>query len=302
MKKEINILAIVLLLATMGMVGCKKNLDDKFFNSSKITEYKFDDYAGDVDFILPDEYDLDTALVHLFPLYSKAKDETVATKIWAVYIGDTTKIKSTKIILYFHGNKDHMDFYWQRAKLLANVGGKNKFGVMMIDYRGYGLSEGTSSEVGIYADAEAALDWLKSKGLLTNQNSLCVYGFSLGSAPAVELASKYPLPASRLVLEAPIASVATMVADASGLNIDPIFYSGYKFDNVAKVSKLQSPFLWMHGKEDKYLNIETHGQVLFDAYEGTVGVAYKVDGATHNDVPFKFGYKAYCDSLYKFIK
>ena len=43
-----------------------------------------------------------------------------------------------------------MDFYWQRAKLLANVGGKNRFGVMYLDYRGYGLSEGVPIDVYIW--------------------------------------------------------------------------------------------------------------------------------------------------------
>ena len=78
-----------------------------------------------------------------------------------------------------------MDFYWQRAKLLANVGGKNKYGVLMIDYRGYGMSEGKPSEEGMYTDVNTALNWLKKSGLTNDR--LVMYGFSLGTAPACEL-------------------------------------------------------------------------------------------------------------------
>ena len=48
-----------------------------------------------------------------------------------------------------------MDSYWQRTKLLANVGGTNNYGVMTFDYQGYGLSSGTPSEAGMYDDADA---------------------------------------------------------------------------------------------------------------------------------------------------
>ena len=77
--------------------------------------------------------------------------------------------------MYCHGNKWHMDFYWQRAKLLAHTNGKNKYGVLMMDYRGFGMSEGDPTENGMYADVNACMKWLKDKGLTNSR--LIIYGF-----------------------------------------------------------------------------------------------------------------------------
>ena len=70
-------------------------------------------------------------------------------KIHAVYLGNIADIATDTIILYCHGNRDHLDFYWPRIKLLANVGGKNRYGVLAMDYRGFGLSEGPATEEGM---------------------------------------------------------------------------------------------------------------------------------------------------------
>ena len=83
--------------------------------------------------------------------------EESPVKIYAVYIGNVNTINTDTVIMYCHGNKSQMDYYWQRAKLLANVVGKNNYGVLMIDYRGYGMSEGDSSEEGMYTDVDTVL-------------------------------------------------------------------------------------------------------------------------------------------------
>lgn len=71
----------ILLLAVWGVlminiISCKKNLNDNMFNSSKLTEYKLDDYDGTVDFRLSEEYNIPDSLIHLFPIWSKTKSET----------------------------------------------------------------------------------------------------------------------------------------------------------------------------------------------------------------------------------
>lgn len=85
-----------------------------------------------------------------------------------------------------------MDFYWSRVQLLANTGGKNHYGVLMVDYRGYGLSEGKPTEEGLYADVDARLQWLKTSWL--SNERLVMYGFSLGSAPATKSTAAPPQP------------------------------------------------------------------------------------------------------------
>ena len=161
-------------------------LDSNLYNNDNtISEYQLDDYEGRYEFDLDESYKIEDSLIHIFTLNSQSEDEDSPTEIYAIYVGEIDKIKSDTVIMYFHGTADHMDFYWNRQKLLAHLGGKHNYGVLMIDYRGYGLSDGTPTEEGMYADGKAALDWLKSNELTSER--LIIYGFSLGTAAATEL-------------------------------------------------------------------------------------------------------------------
>lgn len=238
--KKIKIL--VFFLTLLLAVSACMDLDDNLFNpDASISEYQLDQYAGEVDFKLESEYDIPPELVNLFTLSSKMPGEAEPVTIHALYIGNINRIATDTVIMYCHGNRDHMDFYWPRAKLLAHTGGKNRFGLMMIDYRGYGLSEGTPSEKGLYADVNAALQWLKEQGL-TNQR-LLMYGFSMGTAPATKIAAnpdEYALKAAKLILEAPFASAAMMVQDATKLAIPAKYVVDLKIDNAGEIKKLNN--------------------------------------------------------------
>lgn len=293
--KEILFIFLVLFFSS-----CLR-LDDNLYNlSDKIHEYKRDNYKGEQDFILDASYKIPDSLIHEFTLSSKAPGESSSTTIYATYIGSVSKIATDTVIMYCHGNKWHMDFYWQRAKLLANAGGKNRFGVMMIDYRGYGLSEGKPTEEGLFADVDVALQWLKGKGL--NSQRLIIYGFSMGSAPAVKLtAEPRSLIPSKLILEAPFASSAVMVQDGAILNMPASFFTNLKINNADLIKKVDQPLLWIHGKQDNFLNIATHGEVIFKNYSGKYKEAFRVEGADHGEVPAKMGFETYKSVLEVFI-
>jgi fermentation-respiration switch protein FrsA (DUF1100 family) len=271
-------------------------LDDNLFNPNtvKITEYKFEAYDGPVDFKLGSSYTIPDSLIHLMTFNSDGNT------IYGVYIGSKSRIATDTVILYCHGNRDHMDFYWQRAKLLANTGGKNRFGVMMVDYRGYGLSEGEPSEEGLFEDVNASLKWLKEKGLSSNR--LIMYGFSLGSAPATKLtASPRALMPSKLILEAPFASAEVMVQDASGMSLPGEFFTDLKINNADLIQSISQPFCWIHGTADSFLSYTTHGKVVYDRYRGSYKEAHPVNSADHGNVPLVMGFKKYNTALENFI-
>jgi len=297
MKAVIKFFSICFVIALSSCLRLDANL---FNNDNKIKEYKLDNYTGEQDFILDASYHIPDSLVHLFTLNSKLSTESSSEKIYAIYLGSISKIATDTVIMYCHGNKWHMDFYWQREKLLAHVGGKNHYGVLMIDYRGYGLSEGTPTEDGMYADVDAALQWLKLNGL-SNQR-LIIYGFSLGTAPACELtANPRSLTPSKIILEAPFASAAVMVADASQMSMPASFVTNLKIDNSEEIKKVNQPFMWMHGINDKFLSIKTHGQVVYDNYIGGYKEAHKIPGADHGEIPVKDGFTNYVNDIYTFI-
>lgn len=292
---------ILIIFTLVSFVSCLR-LDDNLFNpnNTKIKEYKLDYYTGETDFSLDLSYQIPDSLIHIFQLASQTPDEASPTKIYAIYIGNTDSITTDTVIMYCHGNRDHMDFYWQRAKLLANTKTKNRFGVLMVDYRGYGLSEGKPTEKGLYADVDAALKWLKNKGL--TEDRLVIYGFSMGSAPATKLCGGgYHMKPSKLLLEAPFASAEVMVQDASGLAMPGTFFTDLEIDNVEEIKKVQQPFFWIHGEADDFLNIDTHGAIVYTNYSGTYKEAHRIPNAGHSTIPETVGFQNYLNAVGDFI-
>ncbi len=290
---------LYLFLLTLGFSSCL-TLDDNLFNNSKLESYKLENYSGEVDFILDNSYKIQDSLISIFTLPSKASGETNATTIYAIYIGNIAQIATDTVIMYCHGNKDHMDFYWQRAKLLANTKSKNRFGVLMIDYRGYGMSDGKPTEAGVYADVDAALSWLKSKGL--SNDRLVIYGFSMGSAPATKSsAENWSMKPSKLILEAPFASAETMIQDGSGLSMPGDFFTTLSINNGEEIKSVSQPFFWVHGEADDFLNIDTHGAVVYNNYQGTYKEAHRIAGAGHSSIPQTMGFLNYTNAVGDFI-
>jgi pimeloyl-ACP methyl ester carboxylesterase len=271
------------------------------FNKKELKEYGFENYTGEQEVVLDNSYALADSLIHLIKLNSQAANEKTASEIYAVYLGQISRIATDTVIVYCHGTKWHMDYYYNRAKLLAHLGGKNNYGVLMMDYRGYGMSKGDPTEEGMYADVDVCLQWLKNQGLTSARTIF--YGFSLGSAPATELTSKpRTLTPIKLILESPFASSAMMVADASQLNMPGIYFTELKIDNAEEIKNVKQPFMWIHGESDQFLNAETHGQTIYNNYKGSYSEAHRIKDADHPNVPVVWGIDEYKKTVLTFIR
>jgi pimeloyl-ACP methyl ester carboxylesterase len=275
------------------LFSCMK-LDDIAFYNEPLPEYQLDGYDVELNFRLDSSYDVDN--VHQFSVQS---DEF---NIAALYIGDLGQIVEDTIILYCHGQSLHMDHYWQRAKLLANCGSNQRFGILMFDYRGYGLSEGNPTEEGMYKDVRAAYQWLLDNG--SNSNKIIVYGFSLGSAPATDLAAfgyngEFP---SKLILESPFASTNFIAQESTLIEVSASYITSLEFDNTNKIKRVYNPFMWLHGTDDDYVAI-SNGEAIIANYPGSDSTYIRVEGAFHgaNGVPQTMGYEEYLNSIEKFI-
>jgi alpha/beta superfamily hydrolase len=294
-----NILLLNFLPLIFGITSCLR-LDGNLFNpEEKIESYQLDNFKGEREISdLPAEYQVNQNLVSIFTLESN--DNGNKAKIYAIYIGDQSRIGLDTVFLYCHGNKNHMDLYWNRAKLLANVGGKHRYGVLLMDYRGYGLSEGNPTESGLYADVKACLQWLKEKGM--NQERLIMYGFSMGTAPATKLTAENEiLKPSKLILEAPFASAETMIQDAAKLSLPGSYFVNLSINNAEEIKKVTVPFCWFHGEKDDFLSRKVHGQSVFDNYSGSQKSDFIVSEANHNDLPSKMGFENYTKALERFL-
>jgi fermentation-respiration switch protein FrsA (DUF1100 family) len=161
-------------------------------------------------------------------------------------------------ILILHGNAGNLATPGrpEHDRQLIGLG----LGVLALDYRGYGESEGVPSEKGLYADARAAYDYLvQVRHLQTNR--IVIYGHSLGSAVAIELAST--VPAAGLIVEGALTSVPDRGAELWPL-IPVRLIARNRFGSLARIASLKMPVLVIHGRDDQTIPI-AHGRRLFEA-------------------------------------
>lgn len=290
---------ILAVISIITLVSCRKRLDNFLFNNSEITSYQLDNFDGETSLELPVGYSLPQSEIHRFNYQIQSDGETLT--IEAIYVGDLSTIDQDTVILYCHGNRDHMDYYWSRQKLYSHLGYQGRFGVLMFDYPGYGLSEGSPTEQNMYESTEGALNWLKEQGVDNEQ--LVMFGFSLGSAPTCEVAgsNEFSLSPNKIILEAPFASSEVMVQDASLINMPASFFVDVKIDNAEEIKKCQVPLLWMHGKADDFLAISTHGETVYANHQNAWKRAVRVDGAGHETVPNFLGVEVYNELILDFI-
>jgi len=294
--KKIFVIGLLLLVS---LTACRKRLDSFLFNQSELTAYQLDNYTGEVSIEVGAEYTVPDSMIHR--LEWTLMEDGKSTQVHAVYVGDMSRIALDTVFLYCHGNKDHMDFYWPRQKLYAHMGQLGRFGVLMFDYPGFGMSEGKPTEENMYASTELALSWLKSQGLTNDR--LVMIGFSLGSAAVCEVAgnpTRFSLNPSKIILEAPFASAEILIQDGGLLSMPGSFLVDLKIDNATEIKKVNVPLLWIHGLDDSFLTVAHHGQLVFDNKPGEKEKAL-VPGGGHETTPTAMGYTNYMNRIMSFL-
>ena len=142
-------------------------------------------------------------------------------------------------LVIFHGNAGHRGHRLDWIEDLHNLG----YGVFALDYRGYGGSEGSPTEEGLYRDGEAALGWLGKQGI----QHLVYFGESLGCAVAAEMANRRP--PLGLILQSGFSSAEDVARKAY-----PYLPVGLlmkdRFDSKQKMAKILCPVLFIHGERD----------------------------------------------------
>ena len=186
----------------------------------------------------------------------------------------TGTAQSDVTLLWFHGNAGNMGHRVDDLALFHHLLGVNVF---ILDYRGYGNSQGKPSERGVYQDSRAALAYL-TKRADVNPNRIVYYGRSLGAAVAVELSmDRQPY---GMVLYSPFTSLADMGAELYTLS--PVrLLAGNRLNSLARINQYHGPLLVIHGEADEIIPID-QGRTLYEAARGPKSF-YQVPGAFHND-------------------
>ena len=177
-------------------------------------------------------------------------------------------------VLYSHGNAEDLGHLAPWLEELRRAG----FAVLAFDYRGYGQSTGgPASAAGATSDMEAVYHHAVNT-LKIPPSRLVLYGRSVGSGPATDLAARVPI--GGLVLESAFVSAFRVLTRVSLLPFD-------RFHNLRHIRQVHTPVLVVHGTDDEVIPV-SHGRRLYEA-AGQPKQALWIDGAHHNDVPLVGG-------------
>ncbi len=177
-------------------------------------------------------------------------------------------------LLILHGNAGNVTHRLHLLRTALELRGA----VLLVDWRGYGKSEGRPDEAGLYRDAEAAHAWLCERGHPASR--IVVYGESLGAAVAVELARR--VPTAGIILQSAFMSIGDMAR-----TILPVPGIGLlirtRMATVDKIAALRVPKLHFHGGRDDVVPIAQGLRLFQAAAEPKSWVAFP--DVSHNDWP-----------------
>lgn len=182
----------------------------------------------------------------------------------------------TAVILFAHGVSGNVSSLAEPLKAFCQ---RHDAAVLAFDYRGYGRSEGSPSEQGLYQDARAARRWLAER-MDISESEIVLMGRSLGGAVMVELAASAG--ARGLVLESTFTSLPD-VARQHCPHMPVGWMMRTRFDSLSKIGEYHGPLLLSHGDADRVINFAKAERLFASANEPKQFI--RIAGADHQDPP-----------------
>ena len=180
---------------------------------------------------------------------------------------------SAAVVVHFHNNREVAE---QTAGVARDLVARGR-GVVLVEYRGYGGAGSSSpTEEGLYADAEAVLDMLASRGV--GPERIVLWGTSLGTGVAAEMARRGR--GGRLVLMTPYTSIPDLIADVAPFLPVSLLVADH-FDTLSKAGSIRVPTIVVHGDADEIVPFRM-GQRLAVAIPGAH--LLRVPGGHHGDL------------------
>jgi fermentation-respiration switch protein FrsA (DUF1100 family) len=194
-------------------------------------------------------------------------------------------------VIYWHGNGGNLALW---LDVLADIRQRG-FSVLAVDYRGYGDSEGSPSEQGIYADAAAANAYFREH-LYRDDTPTIYWGRSLGASVASRAAADDRPDA--LILESPFPDVRFLFR-RNPIMLTLTYLGSYRFPTAEHLEGYQGPLLVIHGDADSIIPFAA-GQRVFERAATTNKTFVVLEGADHNDMHAR--YPAYWPAVERFVE
>lgn len=178
-------------------------------------------------------------------------------KINAWYIpANYSKSEHIKTVLFFHGNAGNISHRLETIKIYNQLG----LNLLIIDYRGFGLSTGKPSEQGTYIDADTAWEYLIEERKLAPQE-IIIAGRSLGGGVAAELAKK--VRPAMLILESTFTSMTEVSAKHYPFMPTSLIVK-HEYETYLKLKDIHCPMVIAHSRKDEVIPYD-HSQQNFAA-------------------------------------
>lgn len=188
-----------------------------------------------------------------------------------------------KLIIYYGGNGEEVSYNFESFRRIED------HAILMMNYRGYGESQGSPSEKRLVGDALALFDEMSR-----SYSTIILFGRSLGSGVAVQVAGRRAV--HSLILVTPFDSVV-----AVGQKLFPFapvsLLAKDRYDSIAASRGVKAPALFLLAEMDEIIPIR-HGINLADHWEGERQVV-TIEGAMHNTIG---NYPDYWESILRFLE
>jgi uncharacterized protein len=226
------------------------------------------------------------------PVGAEATDDRAKMHGWWL----TAQGKKLGTILYLHSKRGNIGDVIPSVAELAEAG----FNVLVVDYRGYGKSEGKfPSEEQLYADADAMRAYLIGEKKV-NPQQVILYGNDLGGAIAIYLAHKHPDFAGAIVQNS-FTSMSDVLNRAWWLKIFPTtLLLTQKFDSLDRVRTLNMPILYVHGTADEWYPVDM-SRTLFAATPAPKKQLTLVTNGQHDPTGPQYRTPQHRDTVMEFI-
>lgn len=265
----------VALCAAFASGGCK--IDGLVFNSDAVDSYRI------------------TSTIIADSLRRQVQFTSAGERLYGYWLRQPGSAPRLTVV-YSHGKGTNLssETPWQHAEALWASG----FDVLTYDYRGFGMSGGTSKdETTLAADAQAALAFALTQPGVT-LSKVVSFGHSIGSAPAIALAASTP-GLRALIIESGFSNGQAMAETADPLGIPVTWLLREPMQNTVKIARVQMPVLIIHGEGDLLIPYE-QGVALYNAAPSPKQLRL-IPGAAHTDVPATMGIPAYGSLLRTFV-
>lgn len=181
------------------------------------------------------------------------------------------------VLVFFHGNADHIDAYWPMVEFYWESG----FETFTFDYRGYGKSDGEPDHDGVIRDGASAAEYVQEATGLSSSEVVYV-GLSLGGFVSIHTIDEYPPRA--YITQDMFASAQVLLDQGTLLDLPQGWFFVDEFDNLTAAKKMppEVPYLVVHGAKDTYIQ-PANAQLVFDAAASTQKELFLVPNVDHAD-------------------